>query len=104
MNKISNPDANPIAAALLSWFVFGIGHIVINKQTNKWVWTIVATFIGTLACILPGVVIAILSIIDSYQTAERLKNGESIPENEYSMPLLYSICKILDKKATCSKV
>lgn len=101
MNQISKPDANPIVAALLTWFVFGIGHIVINGQTNKWMWTIIATFIGAILCFLPGMVIGILSVVDSYQTAERLKNGETIGENEYSQPLLYKICKILDKNATC---
>lgn len=35
MAMISKPDANPIAAALLTWFVVGIGHIVINGQSNK---------------------------------------------------------------------
>lgn len=101
MSTISKPDANPIAAALLTWFVLGIGHIVINGQTNKWIFTLVATLIGSILCVLPGIVVGILSVIDSYQTAERLKNGETIPENEYSNVMLYKICKILDKKATC---
>jgi predicted ferric reductase len=101
MAKISKPDANPIAAALLTWFILGIGHIVINGQTNKWVWTLVATLIGSFLCVLPGIVIGILSVVDSYQTAERLSKGEVIEENEYSNVLLYKICKILDKNATC---
>ena len=100
MATISKPDANPIVAALLTWFILGIGHVVINGQTNKWIMTLVATIIGSILCVLPGIVIAILSVIDSYQTAERLKNGESIPENEYSNELLFKICKIIDKKAT----
>lgn len=98
---INKPNANPIAAALLTWFVFGIGHIVINGQTNKWVYTIVATIIGSILCVLPGIVIAVLSVVDSYQTAVRLQSGETIPENEYSNAMLYKVCKILDKKATC---
>ncbi len=101
MTKISKPDANPIVAALLTWFVFGIGHIVINGQTNKWLWTFIATIIGSFLCVLPGVVIGILSVVDSYQTAERLQKGETIDENEYSNVLLFKICKILDKNATC---
>ena len=101
MGMISKPDANPIAAALLTWFVFGIGHIVINGQTNKWVWTIVATLIGSFLCVVPGIVVAILSIIDAYSTAERLRAGEQISENEYSNAMLFKICKILDKNATC---
>ena len=101
MNSISKPDANPIVAALLTWFIFGIGHVVINGQTNKWLFTLIATIIGSFLCFLPGIVIGVLSVVDSYQTAERLKKGETIPEGEYSNVLLYKICKILDKKATC---
>jgi hypothetical protein len=42
-------------------------------------------------------------VIDSYQTAERLQKNESIPENEYSQPLLYKIMKLVDNTATCSR-
>lgn len=101
MTTISKPNASPIAAALLTWFVFGIGHIVINGQTNKWIWTIVLQLIGTILCVIPGIIVGILSIIDAYQTAERLQKGETIGENEYSNKTLYSLCKMLDKKATC---
>ena len=99
--NIKKPDANPIAAALLTWFVLGIGHIVINGQTNKWLFTFIATLIGSFLCVLPGIVVGVLSVIDSYQTAERLKQGKSIPENKYTNVMLYKICKIIDKKATC---
>lgn len=102
MPTISKPGANPIAAALLTWFVLGIGHIVINGQSKKWVITLVATIIGSILCVLPGIVIGILSVIDSYQTAERLQKGEEIPENEYSNAMLYKVCKMLDKSATCA--
>lgn len=101
MNSISKPDANPIAAALLTWFIFGIGHVVINGQTNKWIFILLAQIIGFFLCVLPSILVGVLSIVDAYQTAERLKKGETIPEGEYSNVLLYKICKILDKKATC---
>jgi len=101
MGKIKKPDANPIAAALISWLLIGLGHIIINGQTNKWIFITIATIIGGFLCILPGIVVSILSIVDSYQTAARLQKGEAIGENEYSNALLYKICKILDKKATC---
>lgn len=101
MTMISKPDANPVVAAIVSYFVFGVGHIM-NGQTSKWIMTLVMTIIGSILCVLPGFIIAILSIVDTYQTATRLKNGESIPENEYSNAALYKICKIIDKKATCS--
>jgi hypothetical protein len=101
-NMFSKPDANPVLALLLTWFIFGSGHAIINGQTRKWAFTLLVTFIGFILCCLPGTFVSILSIIDSYQTAERLKNGESIPQNEYSLPLLYKIVRIIDKSATCS--
>ena len=102
MSTIQKPGANPIVAALLTWFVLGIGHIVINGQQKKWLITLVATLVGSFLCVLPGILIGILSVVDSYQTAVRLQSGEAIPENEYSNALLYKICKIMDKTATCS--
>lgn len=103
METIKKPDANPVVSALLTWLVFGIGHIVINGQQKKWLITLIATFIGSILCVLPGIIIGVLSIVDSYQTAVRLKSGEEIPVNEYSNALLFKICKILDSSATCSK-
>ena len=45
-----------------------------------------------------------LDVIErAYQTAERLKNGEAIPENEYSQPMPFKIISMVDKTATCSK-
>ncbi len=98
-NKITKPDANPVVALLLTWFVLGIGHLVVNGQQRKWLMTLVASFIGTLLCCVPGMVISILSIIDAFKTAEKLKAGKSIDENEYSVELLYKIVKIIDKEA-----
>jgi len=100
---ISKPDANPVLALILSWFVVGTGHIIVNGQMRKWLFTLIAACIGSILCCLPGAFISILSIIDSYQTAIRLKSGESIPENEYTLPLLYKIVKFIDKTATCSR-
>lgn len=102
-NTITKPDANPVVAALLTWLVFGIGHMVINGQQRKWLFTLLAAIIGSILCLLPGIIISILSIIDAYQTAERLKGGETIPEDEYSMPMLFKIVSMIDKQATCSK-
>lgn len=102
-NTIQKPDANPIVAALLTWLLLGSGHVLINGQQRKWLYTLATTLIGTLLCCLPGVVLGILSIVDAYQTAERLKNGEALPENEYSQPLLFKAVSFLDKTATCSR-
>ncbi len=96
-------DANPVVALLLTWFIFGLGHLLINGQQRKWLFTLIAGIVGSFLCVLPGLVIGVLSIIDSYQTAERLQKGEEIGENEYTQPLLFKIMKLVDKEATCSK-
>jgi hypothetical protein len=99
MAKISKPDANPVVAALLTWLVLGTGHWLINGQQKKWIMILVASLIGSVLCCLPGLVIGILSIIDAYKTALKLKSGKEIDENEYSVPLLFKIVKILHKDA-----
>jgi len=99
---IKKPDANPVVALLLS-LIWGLGHVVINGQQRKWLFILLAWFIGFILCVFPSVIVTIFSLIDAYQTAERLQKGEEIPENEYSFPLLYKVISIIDKTATCSK-
>jgi hypothetical protein len=101
MADISKPGANPVVAALLC-LIFHLGHLLINGQQRKWLYIVIAWFVGSLLCGLPGLVVAVLSIIDAYQTAERLQKGESIPENEYTFVPLFKIIKMVDSTATCS--
>jgi uncharacterized membrane protein YqaE (UPF0057 family) len=101
-NTIHKPDANPILALVLSLFLLGLGHLVPNGQQRKFLFNLLATLAGTCACFLPGIVIAVLSIVDSYQTALRLQNGESIPENEYTFVPYFKVIKVIDKTATCA--
>ena len=100
MSTIRKPDANPILAAVLTWFLFGCGHMVVNGQQRKWIFTMIAAFVGTLCCCLPGTIIGLLSIFESYQTALRLQAGEEIGENEYSVEILYKIVSKIDSTAT----
>jgi hypothetical protein len=102
-SNIQKPDANPAVSALLTALIFNLGHLLINGQQRKWLFTLIACFVGSIFCLVPGLVIWVLSVIDSYQTAERLQKGESIPENEYSQPMLYKIMKLVDNTATCSR-
>ncbi len=101
---ITKPDANPVLAQILTWFVLGTGHYFINGQQRKWLYTLIAGLVGTLLCCIPVIVIGICSIIDAYQTAERLQKGETIGENEYTFPLLFKIMSKVDKEATCTRV
>ena len=100
-NMISKPGASPVLALIMSIFA-RTGHIY-NGQVSKWAVLLFVEIIGWCLCMLPGLFIWVLSFIDAYQTAGRLSQGESIPDNEYSMPLLYKIVKMIDKTATCSK-
>ena len=99
MAKISKPDANPMVSALLTFFVFMLGHLVINGQQRKWLMILVAYLIGYVLCCVPGIVIWILSTIDAYKTAEKLKAGKEVDENEYSNALLFKVVKIIHKDA-----
>ena len=101
MAMIKKPDANPVVALLLTWFVFGLGHMIINGQQTKWIKILICTIIGTIACLLPGMIVSICSIIDAYQTAERLQKGEEIGEMEFTFVPLFKIVSIIDKSATC---
>jgi hypothetical protein len=99
---ISKPEANPILALIMTLLLYNTGHVY-NGQLTKWTVTNLLLFVGTILCVLPGLFILVLSIIDTFQTADRLSKGESIPENEYSMPLLFTIAKVIDQSATCSR-
>jgi hypothetical protein len=104
-DTISKPKANPILVALITFFLpFFIGHVM-NGQPTKCVLSILLSYLVFCCCIcccgFPGIPIFLLSVFEAYKTAERLKNGEVIGKNEYSVPLFYKICKIFDGKATC---
>ncbi len=94
MAKISKPDANPIVAALLCC-ILNLGHLVTNGQKKKWICSTIIIFVS--CCLSP--IMAILSIIDAYKTAEKLKAGKEIDENEYSFKPFYTICKFVHKDA-----
>jgi len=100
-NTISKPGANPILAAACS-FLWGFGNLY-NGQMTKYAVVVLLMWVGLMICLLPGVFIWVLNIIDSYMTAQRLAAGETLPENEYSLSLLYSIARIVDSTATCSR-
>jgi hypothetical protein len=99
---IQKPDANPELAALLAVF-FDLGHIIVNGQQRKWVVTTLLVHAGFILCCVPGIVLRILSMIDAYQTAQRLQAGETLSENEYTLPVLFKIVAMVDNTATCAR-
>jgi len=98
MAKISKPDANPVVAALLS-LIWGLGHLVINGQKRKFIKILICQLLGLLACCIGSTIVGVLSIIDAYKTAQKLKAGKEVDENEYSVELLYKIVHMIDKEA-----
>jgi hypothetical protein len=103
MGNVTKPDANPVVSLLLTLFVLGIGHVVINGQQRKWLFCLLATFLGIFACCIGATVISILSGIEAYQTAQRLQKGETIGENEYTFAPMFKVVSFLDKTATGPK-
>jgi hypothetical protein len=97
MAKISKPDANPVLACILAYF-FGLGHLIINGQQKKFIMILIVGLVLSITCC-GGILVAVLSMIDAYKTAAKLKAGKEIDENEYSVKLLYTICKIIHKDA-----
>ena len=98
MAKITKPDANPIIAALLSFLIPGLGDVVINGQQKKFLMILVCTIVLNITCC-GGLIMWILGIMEAYATATKLKAGKEIDENEYSVKLVYNICKIVHKEA-----
>ena len=99
MANVENKKINPIVALIANWFVFSfLGYFLIG-QTNKGVMVAVCVLIGSFLCFLPGIVIAILALIDVFQTAQAIEKGEEIDEHQYKNELLFKIVKIIHKDA-----
>ena len=99
MTQLENKNFHPGLAILLNWLFPGLGHMLLG-QSQKGIWIMLATFVGTLLCCIPGMLIAILSYIDVYQTAQAVQQGVVVDENEYKQELLFKIFKLVDKQAT----
>jgi len=96
---IKKPDANPLAALLLTLLIFNLGHLLINGQQRKWLYSLIAIMVGSII-VIPGLVLWVLSFLDAQATAERLQKGEEIGENEYTNPTFFKIMSMIDKEAT----
>jgi hypothetical protein len=103
MATVQKPETDPTLAAIVTVF-FDLGHVLINGQQKKWIYTTLVVHAGLLLCCLPGIVLRVLSVIDAYQTAQRLQAGEAVPENEYTYPPLFKVMSAIDKTATCARV
>ena len=59
----------------------------------------IMVFIGSCLCVFPGIVLAVLGLVDVYQVAVAVEAGEEVDENEYKMELLYKVVKLIHKDA-----
>ena len=101
MSVVKNKETEPIVALLLSFFILpGLGDMVMG-QVHKGTMKLLFVILGFCLCCFPGLVIQILSLVDTYQTAVAIKAGETVDENEYLFKPIYSIISIFDKAAIC---
>jgi TM2 domain-containing membrane protein YozV len=61
---------NPIIAAVLSFFIPGLGQYLINKKAKKGVAFFFGTLIGYIFLIIPGVIVWLFNIYDAYMEAQ----------------------------------
>jgi len=77
----STPPKDPIIALILSLLLLGGAGQIYLGQTTKGIVLIVAT--ALLSCVGVGVIVWILGIIDAYQIATALKNGQTVGEWQF---------------------
>ena len=99
MAALENKQVEPVVAVLANWFVMGFLGYVLLGQTNKGVMVMLCAFIGSMICLLPGMLVAILGLMDVHAVATAVKAGEVVDENEYKNKTLYGIAKIIHKDA-----
>ena len=97
MATLENKGTSPIVAALANFCCFGVLGYILLGQTSKGIMVFVVTAVLSFLGI--GFIVAILALIDVYQVAEAIQNGEQIDENEYKFELLHSLMKIVHKDA-----
>jgi len=97
--SLPNKGINPLAIAAASWFCGPLGYILLG-QAKKGMFVLLATIVGSCLCLFPGVIVAILGVVDSYNVAKAVSEGQQVGANEFKIELLYKIVRIIDKTAT----
>jgi TM2 domain-containing membrane protein YozV len=77
----ANPPKDPIIALVLSLLLLGGAGQIYLGQTTKGIVIIVLTLL--LSCIGIGFIVWIVGVIDAYQIATMLKNGQSVGEWQF---------------------
>lgn len=100
MAVLEKKGVNPVVAAIGNYFWCIIGYILLG-QTGKGIKTLICGLIGSCLCVLPGILVCILSMVDGYQVAKAVEEGEEIDEMEFKNEMLCKIVRIIDKNAFC---
>jgi TM2 domain-containing membrane protein YozV len=77
----TTPPKDPIIALVLSLLLLGGAGQIYLGQTTKGIVILVATLL--LSCIGVGVIVWIVGVIDAYQIATMLKNGQAVGEWQF---------------------
>jgi TM2 domain-containing membrane protein YozV len=72
----------PLLAAILSFIFAGSGQVY-NGELGKGILVLVGTVIGAVIFLIPGIIVWIYGIYDSYTTAEKMNRG-GVPYQEAS--------------------
>jgi TM2 domain-containing membrane protein YozV len=62
---------NPVLAAILSFFIPGVGQIY-NGNVGRGILTFIAFIIGVFLFVFPGVIVWLWSVYDAYTSAQTL--------------------------------
>jgi len=85
-SQITKADANPILVFILNWFILGcVGYFMIGQKQKAIaaaVYTCVLYIIGI------GALIPIITAIDGYQVATKLKAGETLASDYCALEFL----------------
>ena len=99
MAKLENKQVNPILALVANWLVLGILGYILIGQTSKAIKVLITTILASCLCLIPGIIVGICSLVDVFQVATAVAQGEEVDEHEYKVELLDKFCKIIDKSA-----
>ena len=95
--RIVHLTANPALAALGA-LLFGVGHWSVNRQPSKAVVFLVLTLLGTACCVLPGLLVTLLSVLEAYRSAARLATGQTLHPKGYCVSLAYRLARLVDNE------
>jgi len=76
----------PVLAAILSFLFAGSGQVY-NGELGKGILILVGTIIGAFIFLIPGIIVWIYGIYNSYTTSEKMNKGEM----EYKEPSAESV-------------